>query len=84
MSSEIIEVLSEYISKEMLKRPGLPLRSSDPLISTGLIDSFHLVDLAMFVESKFGVVLDDMELNASTFDTLEELAELIQRKKRKQ
>jgi len=80
MSSEISAALSEYLLKEVLKRPGFQLSGSDPLITSGLIDSFHLVDLAMFIEGKFNVVIDDLELNASTFDTLDELAVLIQRK----
>jgi acyl carrier protein len=48
------------------------------LISSGLIDSFSLVDLALFVEDTFGVHLDDAELNAETFDTLAQLAALVE------
>jgi len=36
------------------------------LISSGLIDSFHLVDLSLFVEEKFGARIDDSELNKDT------------------
>jgi acyl carrier protein len=42
-----------------------------------MIDSFSLVDLAMFVEETFGVRIDDTELNADTFDSLTQLADLI-------
>jgi acyl carrier protein len=77
MRSEIMLKLSEYISGQILKQPGLALDPDEALISAGLIDSFHLVDLALFVEDTFGVHLDDIELNASTFDTLNQLAELI-------
>ncbi len=42
-----------------------------------MVDSFSLVDLALFVEENFGVRIDDTELNAETFDTLNQLAELI-------
>jgi acyl carrier protein len=54
------------------------LKPDEPLISGGLIDSFNLVDLALFVEDTFGVRLDDSELNAQAFDTLDQLAALIQ------
>ena len=37
-----------------------------------------LVDLGLFIEDTFGVRIDDTELNANTFDTLEQLAKLIQ------
>jgi acyl carrier protein len=42
-----------------------------------LIDSFSLVDVALFVEDNFDVHIDDTELNADTFDTLNQLADLI-------
>ena len=80
MTSEIVETLLNYITGDILKRPNFPLGSSDPLISNGLIDSFHLIDLAMFIETQYNVIIDDMELNAATFDTLDELADLIRQK----
>ena len=80
MTSEIVETLINYITGEILKRPNFQLGSSDPLISNGLIDSFHLIDLAMFIEAQYNVIIDDMELNAATFDTLDELADLIRLK----
>jgi acyl carrier protein len=48
------------------------------LISGGLVDSFSLVDLALFIEENYGVRIDDTELNADTFDTLEQLAAIIE------
>ena len=42
-----------------------------------MIDSFSLVDLALYVEDTFNVHIDDSELNADTFNTLAELAALI-------
>jgi acyl carrier protein len=36
------------------------------------------VDLALHVEDAYGVRIDDTELNASTFDTLEQLATLVE------
>lgn len=69
--------LSAYITAEILKQPDRVLQPDEPLISSGLIDSFNLVDLALFVEDTFDVHIDDTELNAQTFDTLEQLVTLI-------
>ena len=57
---------------------GAVLRADEALISSGLIDSFSLVDLALYVEDQFGVRIDDSELTAATFDSLAQLADLIQ------
>ncbi|MDW8054028.1 MAG: acyl carrier protein [Anaerolineae bacterium] len=78
---EIVRPLAEYIAGTILKNPKRTIRPDEPLISSGLIDSFHLVDLGLFVEERFGVHLDDAELSAQTFDTLAQLAALIQERK---
>lgn len=77
MADDIIDQLSQYIAGTVLKQPRRVVASQEPLISGGLIDSFSLVDLALFVEEKFSVHIDDTELTAETFDTLEQLANLI-------
>ncbi|MEX2161026.1 MAG: acyl carrier protein [Anaerolineales bacterium] len=78
MKDEIIAQLNQYITGQILKRPDKTLNPNEPLISGGLIDSFSLVDLSLFVEQTWAVRLDDTELNAQTFDTLNQLADLIQ------
>lgn len=77
MSEELIQKLGEHIAKNILKQPNRLIKPDQLLISSGLIDSFSLVDLALYVEGTFNVHIDDSELNAETFDTLEALASLI-------
>ena len=77
MSAEMHQKISEFIVKQILKQPKRVIRSDEPLISGGLIDSFSLVDLALFVEDNFGVRIADSELNVSTFDSIEQLTNLI-------
>jgi acyl carrier protein len=77
MSEEIESAVSKYISEQVLKQPGRTISPQEKLISSGLIDSFHLVDLSLFVEDTYGVHLDDTELNPQTFDSLAELAAII-------
>ncbi len=76
--TEMTNTLATFIAEEILKQPGREISSDEALISSGLIDSFSLMDLALFVEDNFDVRIEDTELNADTFDTLEALAELIQ------
>ena len=76
--SDIASQLSTFIATTILKQPNRSIGNSESLISTGLIDSFSLMDLALFVEDTFGVRIEDTELNASTFDNLTQLASLIE------
>jgi len=78
MNEELIQKLGEYIAKNILKQPNRILKPNQPLLSSGLVDSFSVVDISIFVEDTFGVHIDDSELNAETFDTLEALAALIE------
>lgn len=75
--NEIIAKLNAYITREVLSRPDKTIGADEPLISGGLIDSFSLVDLALFAEQTWGARIDDTELNAQTFDSLNQLADLI-------
>lgn len=77
MSESIILPLEQYIANKILRQPNRKINPSESILSSGLIDSFSLVDLAIFVEDTFGVRIDDSELNAQTFDTLTQLASLI-------
>ena len=80
MTSDILPTLTSYIATEILKQPKRQLSPAEKLISNGLINSFHLVDLALFIEDTFGVHIDDTELNAEAFDTLAQLAALIEQR----
>ena len=70
--------LSNFITGEVLRDPQRQLAEDEALISSGLIDSFSLVDLALFVEDQFDVRIEDSELNADSFDSLAGLVALIE------
>ena len=77
MSDEITTNLAQLIAAKILKQPRSTIQPTEPLISSGLIDSFNLVDVALLVEDTYGVRIEDFELNSDTFDTLDQLAALI-------
>ena len=81
MTDEILPNLERFIATQILKQPNRTIAAEDALISSGLIDSFSLMDLALYVEDTFGVRIEDTELNADTFDTLNQLSALIASRK---
>jgi len=81
MTTEIITPIAKFIAEKILKQPSKVISADEPLISSGLIDSFSLMDLALFIEDTFGVRVEDTELNAETFDNLTQLAALIASRK---
>jgi acyl carrier protein len=81
MSDSTTDTLGQFIAAQFLKQPGRAIGEHEALISSGLVDSFNLMDLALFVEDRFGVRIDDTELNAETFDSLAQLAALIRQRR---
>lgn len=81
MPADMIATLGQKIAADILKEPRRKINPDEPLISSGLIDSMSLVDVAILIEDTFGVHIDDTELNADTFDTLTQLAALVESRK---
>ena len=79
--SENIAKLEQFIAAKILKQPNRKIGADEALISSGLVDSFSLMDIALFVEDTFGVRIEDTEPNAQTFDTLNQLYALIDSRK---
>ena len=79
--SDPIAQLATFVATDILKQPDRSIAPDESLISSGLIDSFSLMDVALFVEDNFGVRIEDTELNAETFDNLAQLAAMIESRK---
>jgi acyl carrier protein len=71
--ADIREALSDFITRDLMKKPDYLLRDHERLLSDGLIDSMAVVQIAYFVEERFGVVIPDEDLVIDKIDTLEQL-----------
>ena len=80
--SDVIPQLATFLAEKILKQPNRKITADEALLSSGLIDSFSLMDVALYVEDTFGVRIEDTELNADTFDNLSQLATLIESRRK--
>lgn len=71
--AEIRDTLRNFIRRELLGRPDYPLADDDALITGGLIDSFSLAQIGVFVEEAFGVYIPDTDLTVANMDTLAQM-----------
>jgi acyl carrier protein len=56
-------VINDYISREIVQDPSLlPLGNETPLLETGILDSLGLLRLVVFVQDRFSIVVDDLDL----------------------
>lgn len=74
-----LDRLRSFICTELLRDPAYPLGDDEPLISGGLIDSFSIAYVGVFIENAFGVYIPDVDLTVENMDTLRQIAEMIRR-----
>lgn len=71
--SEIKSKLREYILQTLLRNPSYDLGDDEPLITGGLMDSFSLAQVGVFVEDAFGVYIPDTDLTVANMNTLNQM-----------
>lgn len=71
---EIKEKLRTYISKEILNNPKNELSFDEKLITSGLMDSFSLAQIGVFIEIEFNTYIPDPELTVDNMNTIDDMA----------
>jgi len=71
------DVVLEYIRGEYLEDDDEEIDADTPLISSGIVDSFSMVSLKRFLESKYNITLSDEEATPETFDTVRSIVRLV-------
>ncbi len=65
-------VINDYISREFVKDGSLlPLGNTTSLLETDILDSLNLLRLVMFIQERFGIAVDDVDLIPENFDTVD-------------
>ena len=65
--------LRQFITTDLMRDPDYDLTDSEGIITGGLMDSFALAELAVFVESEFNVYIPDSDLTVAKMDTLNQM-----------
>ena len=65
-------VINDYISREFVQDATLlPLADATPLLEAGVLDSLSLLRLVLFVQERFGIVVDDVDLVPEHFASVD-------------
>ena len=80
MNDEMKESIIEYIRDEYLEDDDMDLDADTPLISSGIVDSFSMVSLKMYLEDEYDITMTDEEASTEAFDTVNSIVELVSRK----
>ncbi|PJF43910.1 MAG: hypothetical protein CUN55_06685 [Phototrophicales bacterium] len=76
---EVRQKLRTFITKHLIRDEKYPLADDEGIISGGLIDSFALAEVGVFVEQEFNVYIPDPDLTVEKMDTLNLMVERVLR-----
>lgn len=74
--TSIVEEIKKYVEKNILSG-DVTIDASTDLKKAG-IDSFSTVEIILFIERRYGVVIPDHKLVPDNFKTLQSLASTVQ------
>tara|TARA_Y100000589_G_scaffold38509_1_gene32254 strand:+ start:8975 stop:9217 length:243 start_codon:yes stop_codon:yes gene_type:complete len=73
----ISEIVIEFINK---KSAANDLTEDTLLLTSGVLDSFSMMELIVFLEEKFDISFTEDELNPEIFATAKKISELVAQK----
>ncbi len=80
--SDVKNVVLNYVKKEYLEEDDdREITFETPLISGGIVDSFSMVSLLVFLENKYNIKIPPDEATPEAFDTVNNIAVLLKRYK---
>ena len=78
MSEDVKKIIIDYVKKEYLEEDSnVEVNENTKLISSGIVDSFSMVSLKMFLEKKFLIKIPDDKATPDAFDSVNNIINLI-------
>lgn len=72
------DTILEYVKNEYLETDDdREITYDSPLISGGIVDSFSMVSLKVFIETKFGIQIPDAKASPEAFDSVNNIVDLL-------
>ena len=78
MEDDIKKIIIDYVKKEYLDEDSSEvITETTQLISSGIVDSFSMVSLKLFLEKKFNIKIPDEKATPEAFDSVNNMMKLI-------
>ena len=76
--SNVKDEIRNYVKKEYLEEDeDKEIKDDTALISSGIVDSFSMVSLKMYLEKKFKISIPDAKATPQAFDSINNIIELL-------
>jgi acyl carrier protein len=73
--------IRDFVTTNFYVADPKTLEDSTSLLDHGIIDSTGVLEVIMFVETAFGVTVEDAEMLPENLDSIERIAAFVERKK---
>ena len=80
MSEEMRDKIIEYVRDEYVEDESMEVNVDTPLISSGIVDSFSMVSLKMYLEEEYSIKMTDDEASTQAFDSVGRIMVLVKKK----
>lgn len=76
--SDLKEIIRQYVIDEYLEKDSdQEITYDTKLISGGIVDSFSMVSLKVFLETKYKIQIPDAKATPEAFDSVNNIAKLL-------
>jgi acyl carrier protein len=76
--SDLKDIILQYVKNEYVEEgDDLEVTYTTPLISGGIVDSFSMVSLKRFLETKYNIQIPDAKATPKAFDSVNNIIELL-------
>ncbi|MCE1164498.1 MAG: acyl carrier protein [Bacteroidetes bacterium] len=78
MAESVKDVVLEYVKNEYLEEgDDREVTYDTPIISGGIVDSFSMVSLKVFLETKYKISIPDAKASPEAFDSVNNIVVLL-------
>jgi acyl carrier protein len=72
------DIVLDYVKKEYIEEgDDRVVKYDTPLISGGIVDSFSMVSLKVFLETTYNITIPDAKATPEAFDSVDKIAMLL-------
>lgn len=78
MAEDLKDVILDYVKEEYLDEDDdMEVSYDTKLISSGIVDSFSMVSLKRFLETRYSIQIPDAKATPDAFDSINNIIELL-------
>ena len=77
-SNTVLAKVRDFVTENVLyARPEFVVGDTDPLLGTGIVDSMGVMEIVVFLEEQFGLVVEDVDITEANLGSLQAISRYV-------